>query len=167
MVQSLSQQVQGLVENQPKQGYNFIIPMVLVPYEVKIQNQRGHPHKGLNHQDLGGRMAIGLPRWQLSEQTEHKIRIVTLMLTAVIITYEKFYGDSSTQYPAMYLAVFIWPAVYFTNHIQRKYFTYVMEYAQAIRLASVMMSVAFLGIWCITTFNRINTVISHSLNYPQ
>lgn len=112
-------------------------------------------------------MAIGLPRWQLSEQTEHKIRLVALMFTAVLITYEKFYGDSSTQYPAMYLAVFIWPAVYLTNHIQRKYFTYVMEYAQAIRLASFMMSVAFLGIWCITTFNRINTVIPHSLNYPQ
>ncbi|MBB1269148.1 hypothetical protein [Shewanella sp. SR44-3] len=100
-------------------------------------------------------MATGLPRWELSEQTEHKIRMVALLMTAVIITFEKFYGDSSTQYPAMYLAVFIWPAVYFTNQVQRKYFTYVMEYAQAIRLASVIMSLAFIGVWGVTTVNRI------------
>lgn len=101
-------------------------------------------------------MAIGLPRGQLTEQTEHKIRIVVLLMTALIITYEKFYGDSSTQYPAMYMSVFIWPAVYFTNHIQQKYFTHVMEYAQAIRLVSIMMSIAFLGIWVITTITRLS-----------
>ncbi|ABE54467.1 hypothetical protein Sden_1181 [Shewanella denitrificans OS217] len=113
-------------------------------------------------------MATGLPRWKLSEQTEHKIRMVALLMTASIITFEKFYGDSSTQYPAMYLAIFIWPAVYFTNKVQRKYFTYVMEYAQAIRLASVMMSLAFLGVWGVTTFNRITLgAISNAHIYSQ
>ncbi|WP_350995890.1 hypothetical protein [Shewanella sp. TB7-MNA-CIBAN-0143] len=98
---------------------------------------------------------MGLPRWNFSDNTERKIRIVTLTIVMVILVYEKFYGVSTTQYPAMYLCVFSLIATFMTNAVQRRYFTYVMEYAQAFRIVAILMTCAFFAIWLLTTYERL------------
>ncbi|GGQ27498.1 hypothetical protein [Shewanella litoralis] len=97
---------------------------------------------------------MGLPRWNLSDSAERKLRIVILTIVGLIMAYEKFYGVSSTQYPAMYLCVFALIATFMTNAIQRRYFTYVMEYAQAFRIVAILMTCAFFIIWLFTTYER-------------
>ena len=98
---------------------------------------------------------MGLPRWNFSDRTELKIRIVTLTIVGIIIAYEKLYGISYTQYPAMYLCVFALIATFLTNAVQRRYFTYVMEYAQAFRIVAILMTGAFFAIWAFTTYERL------------
>lgn len=99
---------------------------------------------------------MGLPRWNLSDNTERKIRIIILIVVVLILIYEKFCGMSSTQYPAMYLSVFSLIATFMTNAVQRRYFTYVMEYAQAFRIVAILMTGAFFVIWLLTTYERLN-----------
>ncbi|MGI2168762.1 hypothetical protein ACROAE_00965 [Shewanella sp. MF05960] len=97
---------------------------------------------------------MGLPRWNFSDKTERQIRIVILTIVGLIMAYEKCYGVSSTQYPAMYLCVFALIATYMTNKVQRRFFTYVMEYAQAFRIVAMLMTCAFFIIWLLTTYER-------------
>ncbi|MDO6775029.1 MULTISPECIES: hypothetical protein [unclassified Shewanella] len=108
---------------------------------------------------------MGMPRWNLSDTTENKIRSYSLMLTAAIMLYEYLNGDISTQYPAMYICIFVFPAVYFTNSIQEKYFPLIMEYVQAARLVSIFMTLSSFLIWCYTTYIRLSTpaISSHGL----
>ncbi|AZG72459.1 hypothetical protein [Shewanella livingstonensis] len=98
---------------------------------------------------------MGLPRWNFSDNTERTIRIVTLTIVAIILAYEKLYGESATQYPAMYLCVFSLIATFMTNAVQRRYFTYVMEYAQVFRIVAILMTCAFFAIWLLTSYERL------------
>jgi hypothetical protein len=98
---------------------------------------------------------MGLPRWNFSDKTERVIRIVTLTIVGFILAYEKLYGSSTTQYAAMYLCVFALVATILTNAVQQRYFTYVMEYAQAFRIVAILMTAAFFIIWLLTTYERL------------
>lgn len=99
---------------------------------------------------------MGMPRWNFNDVTERKIRIYSLTITALIMFYEYLNGDISTQFPAMYVCIFVFPAVYFTNRIQQKYFPLIMEYVQATRIMSIIMTFCCLIIWCYTTYIRLS-----------
>ncbi|GIU48048.1 hypothetical protein TUM4249_02310 [Shewanella sp. KT0246] len=98
---------------------------------------------------------MGMPRWNFSDTVETRIRITSLLITVCIMVFEYCYGDSSTQYPAMYICVFIFPAVYFTNRIQSKYFPFMKEYVQATRIAAIIMTLSSFGVWCYATYLRL------------
>ncbi|MBR9726451.1 hypothetical protein ACFOD0_06095 [Shewanella intestini] len=97
---------------------------------------------------------MGMLRWNLKEKTERKTRIITLLCVGLILLSELFFGDNSTLYAAMYLSLFAVFAMTITDNIQRRYFTSVMEYAQAFRLVSLLLSLAFLVIWILTSLQR-------------
>ncbi|PMG78844.1 hypothetical protein BCU84_00595 [Shewanella sp. 10N.286.51.B7] len=99
---------------------------------------------------------MGMPRWNFSDAVETRIRITCLLITVGIMVYEYFNGDSSTQYPAMYICVFIFPAVYFTNRIQTKYFPFMKEYVQATRIAAIIMTLSSFAVWCYATYLRLS-----------
>ncbi|MCC4832258.1 hypothetical protein Q4601_08630 [Shewanella sp. 1_MG-2023] len=101
-------------------------------------------------------LAMGMPRWNFSDAVETRIRITCLLITVGIMVYEYFNGDSSTQYPAMYICVFIFPAVYFTNRIQTKYFPFMKEYVQATRIAAIIMTLSSFAVWCYATYLRLS-----------
>ena len=111
---------------------------------------------------------MGMPRWNFSDTTESKIRYYSLILTAVIMLYEYFNGDISTQYPAMYMCIFVFPAVYFTNSVQKQYFPLIMDYVQAARLVSIFMALSSFMIWCYTSYVRLSApAISSHMLYMQ
>ncbi|UJF21554.1 hypothetical protein [Shewanella sp. OMA3-2] len=97
---------------------------------------------------------MGLPRWNLSNKAERRFRIVVLTSVALLLIYEKNYGSSSTQYAAMYLSVFSLVGTFLTNAVQQRYFTYITEYAQAIRIVALVMMLCFLGIWGYLTYQE-------------
>ncbi|OBT10558.1 hypothetical protein A9267_06755 [Shewanella sp. UCD-FRSSP16_17] len=99
---------------------------------------------------------MGMPRWNLSDTVERKIRLSSLVVTALIIFYELLNGDISTQFPAMYLCVFVFPAVYFTNKTQDKYFPLLKEYVQATRIVAIFMTLASLCVWGYATYLRLS-----------
>ncbi|QIR15325.1 hypothetical protein [Shewanella aestuarii] len=98
---------------------------------------------------------MGLPRWRLSDKAERTFRYIVLSIVGLILVYEKTYGSSSTQYAAMYLCVFSLVGTYLSNAIQRRYFTYVTEYAQAFRIVALIMMLCFFIIWIYTTYERL------------
>lgn len=102
---------------------------------------------------------MGLPRWNLSNKAERRFRIIVLTAVALLLLYEKNYGSSSTQYAAMYLCVFSLVGTFLSNAIQQRYFTYVTEYAQAIRLVALLMMLCFIGIWIYVTYQEMGQPI--------
>ncbi|MCL1141306.1 hypothetical protein [Shewanella gaetbuli] len=90
---------------------------------------------------------MGLPRWNISDKAERRFRSIILAIAMIILCYEKFYGSSSSQYAAMYLAIFAILACFLTNKIQQRFFTHVMEYAQAFRIVSLIMLLCFFCVW--------------------
>ena len=100
---------------------------------------------------------MGLPRWRLSDKAERTFRYIVLSIVALILVYEKVYGSSSSQYAAMYLCVFSLVGTYLSNAIQRRYFTYVTEYAQAFRIVALIMMLCFFVIWIYATYERLSS----------
>lgn len=99
---------------------------------------------------------MGLPRWNLSNKAERRFRIIVLTSVTLLLLYEKINGSSSTQYAAMYLCVFSLVGTFLTNAVQQRYFTYVSEYAQAIRIVALLMMLCFLGIWLYITYQELS-----------
>ena len=111
---------------------------------------------------------MGMPRWKFKDDVERKIRLYSLTLTALIMLYEYFNGDISTQFPAMYICIFIFPAVFFTNQIQTKYFPLITEYVQATRIMSIIMTLCCFAIWSYTTYIRLTVpAMPSNLIYTQ
>ena len=101
-------------------------------------------------------MAMGLPRWNLSNKNERLFRIIVLTIVSFVLVYEKIYGSSSTQYAAMYLCVFSLVGTFLSNAVQKRYFTSVMEYAQVFRIVALLMMLCFLIIWVYVTIERVS-----------
>ncbi len=97
---------------------------------------------------------MGMPRWNLKDEIESRIRITILLIVVLILVHEFQFGSGMSQFAGMYLCLFALIAAFLTNKVQRQLFTSIMEYAQALRIISFLMSIAFFAIWLFTVYHQ-------------